>query len=479
MADRNAQPNFMNLKSIPVNTAQKVESDVLEPLTFSQSEATWEFAPKGFLHPGTKISIGLKANGDGGFPFLNVGVLSLIRRAVLRTTAGRVICDTDSFNYLEGIKSLMVKNSAQKEREQYLNGKCIDFEVIYDEGSAVKSTNGYGISNGREYNQSTSASFTKGLAPKQFITNDKTPVFSVALHQLFPYLKEGNQLPLFLMPNERIQVQLFWDNNAGANDNKNRLCVPSTRTTGNLAVEIDKDVCKIIADYVFFDGDAMEQFRAQNRELTFSYFDYRLSTNSLSASETTVTDNKTVTQPVRNIGGQGMYVTKVLIGYEDPNQNENNLLGRFIGKGMADTAGGEAVQDLESNLFINSEYLYPQTLKNNARQFHNLKETLGMVPFITREAFSGEGKGGIITTAVNGDFAGRRQDTNLQKNFFYQGFLTRGVNARVDPRGIDIHLKAPLPSLNGKTNIAYNQRAWLEIRRYATIIDGHLECYYV
>jgi len=478
MADRNAQPNFMNLKSLPVNTAQKIESDVLEPLTFSQSEATWEFAPKGFLHPGTKISIGFKANGDNGFPFIATGISSIVRRAVLRTTAGRVICDTDSYAHLEGVKSLSVKNSAQKEREQYLNGRCVDFEVVYDVDSSTKAT-GYGLSNGREYNQSQTQFGQLGLEPKQFLRNSKTPVFSIALHQLFPYLKEGNQLPLFMMPNERIQVQLFWDNNNGANDNKNRLAVATNRATGGLAVEIDQRECKVIADYVFFDGESMSKFAEQNKDLTFSYFDYRLSTQTLKAENVDVLTNQPVTAPVRNLGGQGMFVTKVYVGYENANHSETALLGRFMSRGMASTTGGDARQDLESNLFINSEFMFPQSIKNSARQYHNLKETLGMVPFITREAYSGEGGGGIIPTGNQAEFAGRHQDVNLSHNFFYQGFLTRGLNARVDPRGIDLHMKAPLPSLSTATIKSYNQRAWLEIRRYATIIDGHLECYYV
>ena len=477
MATRDAQPNFMNLKSLPVNTAQKIESDVLEPLTFSQSEAVWEFAPKGFLHPGTKISIGLKANGANGFPFLATGVYSLIRRAVLRTTAGRVICDTDSFNYLEGIKSLAIKNSSQKEREQYISGKCVDFEVIYDEDSSTKSTNGYGLSNGREYNQSTPITTGKlGLLPRQFSRNNKTPIYSVALHQLFPYLKEGNQLPLYMMPNERIQVVLFWDDNNGANDQLNRLAIANGGTV-NQAVEIDRTECKVIADYVFFDGESMAQFAQQNRELTFSYFDYRLSTQSLNAKNADTSLNATVTQPVRNIGGQGMYVTKVFAGYENPNHSELDLLGKFTGTGMAEKGDGR--EPLESNLFMNSQFMYPQTITNNARQYHNLKETLGMVPFCTRQSYSGEGLGGIVTTGVNGDFAGRRQDNQLTHKFFYQGFLTRGLNQRVDPRGIDLHMKAPLPGLNTATKKSYTQRAWLEIRRYATIIDGHLECYYI
>lgn len=478
MADRNAQPNFMNLKSLPVNTASKIESDVLEPLTFSQSEATWEFAPKGFLHPGTKISIGFKANGDNGFPFIATGIHSIVRRAVLRTTAGRVICDTDSYSHLQGVKSLAVKNSAQKEREQYLNGRCVDFEVVYDEDSSTNAT-GYGLSNGREYNQSQTQFGQTGLEPKQFLRNSKTPVFSIALHELFPYLKEGNQLPLFMMPSERIQVQLFWDNNNGANDNKNRLAVATNVATGGLGVEIDQRECKVIADYVFFDGDSMSKFAEQNRDLTFSYFDYRLSTQTLKSDNADPLQNQPVTAPVRNLGGQGMFVTKVYVGYENPNHSESALLGRFMSRGMAATAGGDAQQDLESNLFVNSEFMFPQSVKNSARQYHNLKETLGMVPFITREAYSGEGSGGIIPNGHNANFAGRHQNVNLSHNFFYQGFLTRGLNARVDPRGIDLHMKAPLPSLNGATITSYNQRAWLEIRRYATIIDGHLECYYV
>ena len=77
-----------------------------------------------------------------------------------------------------------------------------------------------------------------------------------------------------MMPTERIQVQLFWDNNGGANDNRNRLAVATNRPTGNLPVEIDQKECKVIADYVFFDGESMAKFAEQNRDLTFSYFDY-------------------------------------------------------------------------------------------------------------------------------------------------------------------------------------------------------------
>jgi len=94
------RPSILNTGSIPTNTAMKVQSDVLEPLTFSQSECVFRLQPRGILHPGSSITIACDVQGAiaRAFPYLNIGIHSLIRRAVLRTTAGRVINDTDEYD---------------------------------------------------------------------------------------------------------------------------------------------------------------------------------------------------------------------------------------------------------------------------------------------------------------------------------------------------------------------------------------------
>ena len=150
----NQSPSILNIKSMETNTLMRYESDVLEPLTFSQSEAVWELQPKGFLHPGSSITIAIDKNSTltRAFPYLGVGVQGLVRRAVLRTTAGRVINDTDDFNHLQSVKSMFVNNSVNKEREQFVSGRAIDFEMYYDQGSDVKASEGYGLSNGNELN---------------------------------------------------------------------------------------------------------------------------------------------------------------------------------------------------------------------------------------------------------------------------------------------------------------------------------------
>ncbi len=213
---------------------------------------------------------------------------------------------------------------------------------------------------------------------------------------------------------------------------------------------------------------------SSNDNMTFSYIDYRQSVQSL-------TRNDTIDQPrnnVRNIGGQGRLINKVFFAYEDPNRRTtitDTLTGRYTAVGSS--ASGTSVKPMVSNLFVNSEFLYPQSINNCARQFHNLQEVGGMVPFVSRECYSGEGSGGLAPTGKDADVEGYVQDT-LAGQFFWQGFKTSGLASRVDSRGIDLHTDIQLDDLNGKTKTAYVQRCWLEVVRYLTIVDGHLEVFY-
>ena len=466
-----SQPSILNIKSMDVNTMMRVESDVLEPLTFSQSEAVWELQPKGFLHPNSAITVGFDVNANvlRAFPYTNVGIHSIIRRAVLRTTAGRVINDTDDWNQLQSIRSSFVNNSANKEREQYLTGRQTAFEIGYDIGSDVTSTDGYGLSNGCDVNKASSGSIAgegiQGLSVQPILLNRAQPEFQIKLHDLFNYCKAGNQLPLFLLPNERIQVVLYWADPNG----QDRLSMSSqdnAKVTSSFT--INKDLCKFIADYTFYDGDIMDKFRGEyEKGLTFAYTDYRLSKQTL--------DQTTALNNVRNIGGNGMVVDAVLWDYSlSPTVLDAvNLYGTFQSDAPKELggAGKNDIELLTSNLFINSEFLFPQDITNSARQFHNLKEAEGMVPFIPRALYGKQGQEAVNNEA-DYQLEGRKID-GLAGRSFHQGFRTSGLAQRIDNRGIDLHSSTTM------TAGSYDQRAFLEIKRYAIISDGHLETYFL
>ena len=58
-------PSILNIKSMATNQLMRYSSDVLEPLSFSQSECVFRLQPRGFLHPNSAISIGFEANTFG------------------------------------------------------------------------------------------------------------------------------------------------------------------------------------------------------------------------------------------------------------------------------------------------------------------------------------------------------------------------------------------------------------------------------
>jgi hypothetical protein len=461
------QPSILNIKSMETNTLMRVESDILEPLTFSQSECVFELQPKGFLHPGSAISLALDLQAgvlDQAFPYVNLGINSLVRRAVLRTTAGRVINDTDDFGQLSCLRSMFVENSVNREREQFLTGRQIDFDLYYDDASDVKASF-YGLGNGMELNKASGGLATsgrQGLSTQPVIRNDAKPEFQLKLHELFGYCREGNQLPLFLLPNERIQIVLYWSEEA------QRLALPSTADGSSPASStIRKQDVKFIADYSFYNGDIMEKYRDEFEDgLTFNYTDYQLSKQTVSQSG--------AVNNVRNLGGNGRVVDGVLWSMNVDSFDDTELCGRFTGECPSDLGGaGELdVNVMTTNLFVNSEFLYPQSITNPARQFHNLKEASGMVPFVSRCLYSGQGPE-AMSDAADVVFEGRGQQTSLGGAFFHQGFRTSGLATRVDNRGIDLHMSA---TMDAET---FTQRAWLEIKRYVVISDGHLETFYV
>ena len=473
--ERGNQPSLLNIKSIPTNSLMNVESDVLEPLTFSQSEAIWELPAKGFLHPGSSIEVGFSLGSTAAnrvFPFLGVGVHSLVRRAVLRTTAGRVINDTDDYNSLASAKSLFKNNSSNKEREQYTSGRQIDFQVQYAVGNDVATTDfttvaagtgGYGICNNLEYNELVPATpadeGSQGQNVQTHLLNKMESTFQLKIAELFPYFEMGNQLPLFLLPNEKIQIVLYWANSTGTQ----RFAI-SNGDAADEVINMERTKCKFIADYTFYDGELMDRFREEYKNgMTFQYNDTRL-------SKQTVTVGQALSN-TRNLGGNGMFVDNVMWNYNTPTATgELKLLGEY--NAAAPTALGVSRNKLTSNLFINSEFLFPQSVSNPARHFHNLKEASGAVPFISRQCYSGQGVEGIVSGADVHAFEGRDQTAELAGNFFQQGFRTSGLGRRIDNNGIRLHSDAIMAASS-------TQRAWLSIRRYVVISDGHLESYFV
>ena len=470
-ADRSAQPSIINLRSLPTSTLQEVDSDVLNPVVFSSDNkfCRFELEPKGFMSPGSAISIGVKHNStiDRAFFPLNVGVMSLLDRAVLRTSSGRVISEIDAVGNFMSLKSLFVSNDHQKNREQYTTGRIMNFNFNYTDSNKAST---YGLDNGKEYNDANSGVGGMWVHKHQLVSKDRallTPTFLIYLHDLFPFLKAGNQLPLFMFGNDRIQVELYFTDP----NSKDRLVLSKAHDGATGArFDIDQNNVHLISDHIFYPG-MMEDYAEQNRSMTFSYFDYQLSRQTIVANKADATKDQARSN-IRQLGGAGRLVTRAFAALQSSNtlggvsNDDRSLLNKY--NAFCPSRASDVNGVLTTNLFYNERFLFPQNVNNSARQFHNLQDAEQKIPYTTREVYSNEGRA-LVSTGNQYHFEGRGQDDNLEGHLFWQGYrLNRGE--RVGSKGIEL-------TMNNETlaNGIYTQVAFIEVLRYATLNDGHLE----
>ncbi len=489
-------PDLMKIGSIPVNTVQEVLTDVLEPVIKSDTFCRFVFSNKGLLHSHSKIEIGLdNATQDATLP-LNIGAYSLIQRVALRV-GNQTLCEIDDFPHYYAYRSLFVSNENQKEREQMTTGRAISHCFAYadrsDENGGQTTdpnqANGIALDNGRDAlipsggaTPWNNANFngTGGTAKidatalykprswqnlKQDVATDRN-LYQLSLSELCPFLRH-NQLPLYLMK-EQVSLELHFTKAGDANTPSERVSIMGAGSTAGAATAkqsypIDFNKLRIIADYIFYPQELMLQYANANSVLNFTYADYRLSKYSRS-----VADLKN--QGIRNVGGAGRIVNKLIWGISAGNVNETSLQNNYVSEAASATYAGVPATDTNGlstfNIKYNDTFEFPQDVKNPARHFHNVNQAEGMVPFVGRQEYSREG-----VSLTPRFFNGTGVDTLSGRSFWCSQRLT--AQQRINSRGIELYFKvSDLPAGD------YTQRVYLEMMRSATLSNGYTECYF-
>jgi hypothetical protein len=465
-------PDLLRVSPMDTTTVTDVETSVLDPVVVSDTFCRFVLLNKGILHSHSKITLAAEVTADSDKRYFppNIGVKSLISRAALKVGT-KTLQEIDGYNYLSAYKDMFTSNEHQLEREQVQSARCISHEFRY---SGATDTNGgaenntrapkYGLSNGREYDRPTAVAVTSRLNTQDWADVANDPVFQIALSDLFPMLKQ-TQLPLYMMQ-EQVSIELTFEP-----VNTQRLCVASG--VASETVTVKQDQVKMIADYIYYPQELMDSYRQANNVISFNHFDYRHSKLSVSATSTSGTTQ------IRNLGGAGRIVTKVITGLQADSASDTGILNQYHSIspeahyqfGEAPGAGKQN-GSLTVNVRYNDKFLYPIDVTNPARQFHNTAQAEGMVPFITREEFCAEGvalthdtyEGYAQNTGDGGDEAG------LLGRFNWLSYrLNR--NERINSRGIEYYFKYQGLDNDGGS---YTQRTWLELAKLTTISGGYV-----
>ena len=452
-------PDLIKVGAIQSNMAMDVTSDVLDPIICNQTNCRFVLTNKGYLHDGSRITLSVKGNastGSGAFFPLGLGVHSLIRRATL-SIGGNTVCEIDDYNHFKAFESIFLSSEINKDREAFMSGRQMSHDFRYNSTSgSISNTaaNEYGLGTNMEYDGGN-------LDGDPVLDINNKPVFSVTLSELFPFLK-GTNLPLFAMKQD-IVIDLVWEPQVGG-----RVSVNSNNSTIGSAIEIDTTEVELVADYIFYDGELMsQQLQQYNSQPTnFAYNDYRLTKTTLS-----VTDAK---NSVRNLGGAGRIVTKVISFINDDNRTERFVCNKYSAV-APDKDYSSAIKKndtLTTNIRMNDFFVFPIDLSNSAVLFDKTSRAMGSLPFVTRQEYSGEGN---TLTSATFELNTQNSSRGIASNFFFQAYKL--PTGRVNSRGLELTTQLnSLPALAaGKS---YTQRSYVEIGRIAQLSNGFLTAGY-
>ena len=535
-------PDLLKIGQIPTNTQISVETSILEPVTQSQTNCKFVLQAKGLLHSHSKIEFefqsphttaGATTPADAFLP-VGVGIHGLIERATMRVGT-KTICEIEDYGFYAAYRSQFLSPEALLEREQFLtgrNGNALDISYIdrkigtavagYIYGAAEQSNtsaDGLLLANGNEVTVASSGSVWPTGAPVDSTMNDATgmirpvldatqltrvlesstgsgvyatdqakcPTFQIAISDLFPFLKT-NQLPLYMMK-EPVNFEFVFSNMGDSTThNSERVCSASRSAQAPVLLASTR----MIADHLYYPQEMMEAYASANSTLQFQYMDYRMS--KFSVDPTTLSS-----QAIRNVGGAGRIVSKVFWGINQtetagtagPNskwiQNKYVAISpnRDYSNGTPFTANSQGAAVF--NLKVNEQFLFPVDVSNVARDFHNVVQTEGQVPFISREVYSKEGVS-LTMARYNEKLQTGASDTQVfgsgrtivgaggqypGTSFWNAMRLNRGE--RVNSRGIELYFRQDVDTLADSKMV---QRVWLETLRTAVLQDGVLEVFY-
>jgi hypothetical protein len=491
-------PDLMKIGAIPINVNQDVETDILDPVVQNEKFIRFQLQNKGILHSHSKIQFSLECANQAYLP-LNVGIASLIQRATLKV-GNKTICEVDDFGHFQAYRSMFMSSESMRERLMYQSGQCISHEFAYDNegdltgesstaiggGGSDFQARGIGIDTGMNYevNNDRAADIDSYdglqlLTPQGFLQLDNrysaanahpVPTFQMSLSDLFPFLKI-NQLPLYMM-REAIQLEFVLSTQgiAGVSSTQRSFVdADSAAAAGDVETTLVVAKTRMIADYIYFPQEMMVAYANANKKLQFTYVDYRLSKHTFDAATTTGTQ-------IRNIGGAGRVVSKIVWGMCQNGRDEDALMGNYNAQAPERDYAGAYLVDSNGtttlNVKVNDNFVYPIDVDNTARHFHNVVQAEQLVPYVNREEYGNEGES--ITGRSLLGYTQDDQTNGLSGRFFWNA--TRFLSGeRVNSRGIELYYDyATLPT----TAAFHTQRCWLELVRYAVIEDGITSCYY-
>tara|TARA_R110000751_G_scaffold32992_3_gene82421 strand:+ start:231 stop:1787 length:1557 start_codon:yes stop_codon:yes gene_type:complete len=493
--------------------SQRVETRLIEPRSFSQSQATFELPMEGILSSDVALQLQLTTSETNpnvrmDLPLM-AGILGCIDRAEMffGTT---LISSVENLAHLQQMKNCMVDQDIRDQTHNVYLGAFSGLKAV-DGGAAVNGAgaagNGWGQFALNAIDTVTAANTAAsqgiiGLVQNTALETNKldqfrtkalastSPQWVVKLKEIFPVLTQI-PLPLFALK-ERVRFVFHWSTDtvgnravAGDTSTAQPLAANTPFTAGNDIVEAS---CKLSTDLIYYEdmaGVPSPMARIQ-QELesgaTLCLTDYVSVFSQFAAvaagSQTLSTLLGLDHQIVRNI----LIATPrlpTLTALPATNQPANRSLGNY------ESAGPNGQNTLQVS--INSENIFPSPLNTTAKLYNEFSQITDTPLKINRGLYSSNGQidpgTGLIVPnqaafSANQFFHGI-PNTELNFKLNYLGVnLAKDATENYVGNGIQVGRQPVIVTLTKDRNAEYGTAlrflSWSECERSMLIKSGNI-----
>ncbi len=513
-------PDLTNIKPFVADYSSRVDTEINDPVIHNTTGgnanggfARWTLQNKGFLSTDSCILLGLKNNAtnDEGFLAPHIGANQLISSVVLKVGA-KTISEIREFPYLSAYKCLFSSNSENLEKNQYMDGKIYNNKELY-EFEAVKNqhkkANRYTLDNGLPLIKLPALDTENGsdvlLQQITRFSNVKNEtIYRLKLNDLIPFFSNEKNFPLVLC-DEQINIEVHF------NPFPFNVVRTSANTTGDKVKttrpnEININKVKLLADYIFYDDELMNEYIElhKNKPMNWEYVDYQLSQQVITTNDVVAGDVDTdglgeIPKNIRNIGGANLMVNKVLMGLENITEYSvkagqgvevinnykarNNVLSLFNKyNGVRTLNTNIKASEFKYNLKYNGEFLFPLDRTNDSLLMNDIQASEGKPFKVNREHYSKQSSKTSLRRWGITNYHSLNYHT-VGKLFFNNTILdgrrinSRGIELEFSNTSIDNTAYKGIAALDG-ANKKYMQNVFLEVRKYARLENGLLDCYF-
>ena len=477
-------PDVLKVQTLPSIENMDIQTEVLDPITISDTECVFQIPKNGILDGGSMVSLAVRTAAgvaDAFFP-VKTGIYSLVKSAHLLVGSKEVASCEDCGHY-----ETMVSQFTTPEHRAFV--ESVKSGRVMDRFVEIDGTTGRLMPQDLDYGTFAVDNTARATVPANLKPTDDdstTPVFSVPLSSLIPMMR-SRQLPLFAMK-ENVFLRIVFKTQSGIDDGT--ICC-FTEGSGSSGVVVPSRVnIKFYSDHLYYEDNTMEQVRAQvfsDTGLSYLYEDSILTIAQVPASANPAGGTIAEQSVERDIAVAGRTVRSMMVAEKFTTLGDNagvGLLGEYVSNDLQ--------TDTAYNFRVNEQRVYDRDVSKPSHKFTELAQVLNSPLQVPSQLYSfdvdsnkdavdkalnqnsvyiGQIEGYQLPTAVNGAAGNDIRATAhyIGIDMTTSGFNVLGNGTKVGSK--PIILSKTYKRTNGKHQ-AREIRVYANVERLITIKGG-------